>query len=81
MATKKKLNTDPETLKVLHRLMWEAQKRGGDFDLTFQEIATAWDYKSKSAPTLYLPILVKAGLVKAKTRGTRTVYRAVEKET
>ena len=67
-------------LEELHSKMLTAQNDGGGFDLTFKEIISAWGYQSKAAASHYLPLLEEAGLVKSKKRGTRTAYRAVERD-
>ena len=73
--------TTTPNLKHLHQLMLKAQRKNKGFDLTFDEIVSAWGYKSKSAGSAYLPLLVKAGLAIKKESGTKTIYRAIEKET
>jgi hypothetical protein len=69
-----------EFLRDLWKKMLRAQEKGNDFDLTFEEIVEAWGYAAKSRATAYLPMLVEAGYVISKERGTITKYRALPAE-
>lgn len=77
MKKKKTVKVSQERLKELYGLMLDAQETANGFDLSFDEIVEAWGYKSKSAATVYLPILVDAGLVISRTRNRKTSYRAI----
>lgn len=65
----------------LHHDMLQAQKAGGDFDLSFRELMQVWKLSSTSAVDYQLQRLLKCGLVKCKDHGRYKNYRAVTTET